>query len=136
MLKIQESHVQAILEHAYREHPLEACGLIAGGRDNSQRRLIHMDNAARSETFFQFDPRQQLRVWQEMEDREETPLVFYHSHTHSRAFPSREDIQHAWDPRVHYLLVSTATQSRGEVRSYRIIDGRVSEEATRILRGT
>ena len=35
---------------------------------------------------------EQLRVWREMEDRDEEPVVIYHSHTATEAYPSRTDV--------------------------------------------
>ena len=51
-----------------------------------------MDNAARSMTFYEFDSMEQLRVWREMDDRDEEPVVIYHSHTATEAYPSRTDV--------------------------------------------
>ena len=39
-----------------------------------------MLNAERSPTFYRFDSLEQLRVWREMDDRDEEPIVIYHSH--------------------------------------------------------
>ena len=62
---------------------------VAGGLPE---RVIEMDNAERSPTFYRFDPIEQLHVWREMEDRDEEPVVIYHSHTATEAYPSRTDI--------------------------------------------
>lgn len=134
MLSILNAHVEAILAQAFAEHPREACGLILGNRnDRTPHRLVPMENAARSETFFRFDPKQQFKVWEEMEERGEFPVVFYHSHTGSRAFPSKEDVEHAWDPDAHYVLVSTARDTPGEIRSYRIINNKAIEETIKVI---
>ena len=51
-----------------------------------------MLNAQRSPTFYEFDSMELLRVWREMDDRDEEPVVIYHSHTATEAYPSRTDI--------------------------------------------
>ena len=51
-----------------------------------------MENAARSMTFYEFDSMEYLRVWREMDDRDEEPVVIYHSHTATEAYPSRTDV--------------------------------------------
>ena len=66
-----------------------------------------MLNAERSPTFYRFDSMEQLRVWREMDDRDEEPVVIYHSHTATEAYPSRTDISYASEPGAHYVLVST-----------------------------
>ena len=115
------------------DHPDEACGVIAGpvGSDIPQR-FIPMANAARSTTFYEFDSGDLLRLYREMDARDEEPVVIYHSHTATQAYPSRTDISYASEPNAHYVLVSTRSPESAEVRSYRIIDGEVTEEMLEI----
>ncbi|HEX5993886.1 MAG TPA: M67 family metallopeptidase [Jiangellales bacterium] len=137
MLRIRRDLVDAIIAHARRDHPDEACGIVAGpiGSDRPDR-LIPMDNAERSTTFYRFDSIEQLKVWREMDDRDEEPVVIYHSHTSTEAYPSRTDVAYASEPDAHYLLVSTREElDEAEVRSYRIVDGEVSEEEVQIVAG-
>jgi [CysO sulfur-carrier protein]-S-L-cysteine hydrolase len=129
VLTIQQAILDAIVAHARRDHPDEACGVVAGplGSD-APTRHIPMDNAARSMTFYEFDSKEQLRVWREMDDRDEEPIVIYHSHTATEAYPSRTDVAYAGEPNAHYLLVSTREPDSTEIRSFRILDGVVKEE--------
>jgi len=137
VLTIGREILDAIVAHARRDHPDEACGVVAGpiGQDTPARH-IPMDNAARSMTFYEFDSMEQLRVWREMDDRDEEPVVVYHSHTATEAYPSRTDIAFAGEPGAHYLLVSTRDEASTEIRSYRIVDSTVTEEPVRVLDGT
>lgn len=138
MLTIEQEIVDAIVAHARRDHPDEACGVVAG-RTGSDRpsRFVPMLNAAMSPTFYEFDPTDLLRLYQEMDDRDEEPVVVYHSHTATEAYPSRTDIDLAAEPGAHYLLVSTRNGAHEsgpvELRSYRIVDGEVSEEEVRVV---
>ena len=91
-----------------------------------------MLNAQRSPTFYEFDSLELLRVWREMDDRDEEPSVIYHSHTATEAYPSRTDISYANEPGAHYVLVSTRDPDTVEFRSFRIVDGTVTEEEVRI----
>jgi [CysO sulfur-carrier protein]-S-L-cysteine hydrolase len=137
VLRISQAYVDAIVAHARRDFPDEACGIIAGpeGSDLAAR-LIPMTNVDRSPTFFRFDPAEQLALYQEMDAADEEIVVVYHSHTSTEAYPSRTDIAYAAEPQAHYLLVSVAATGAGEgpaeVRSYRIVDGVVSEEEIEI----
>jgi proteasome lid subunit RPN8/RPN11 len=63
-----------------------------------------------------------------MDDRDEEPVVIYHSHTATEAYPSRTDVSYASEPGAHYVLVSTRDEHQAEFRSYRIVDGVVTEE--------
>jgi len=137
VLTIERAIIDAIVAHARRDHPDEACGVVAGplGQDVPAR-LIPMDNAARSMTFYEFDSMEQLRVWREMDDNDEEPVVVYHSHTATEAYPSRTDISFAGEPGAHYLLVSTREPDTEEIRSFRIVDGVVTEEEINIVDAT
>src|SRR5215469_14031695 len=133
MLTISADLRARILAHARADHPDEACGVIAGpeGSDRPER-FVSMLNAERSPTFYRFDSMEQLRVWREMDDRGEEPVVIYHSHTATEAYPSRTDISYASEPAAHYVLVSTRDLDRDEFRSFRIVDGEVTEEDVKV----
>jgi proteasome lid subunit RPN8/RPN11 len=125
--------VDAIVAHARRDHPDEACGVVAGpeGSDRPER-FIPMLNAARSPTFYEFDSGDLLRLYREMDGNDEVPVVIYHSHTATEAFPSRTDVSYASEPEAHYVLVSTRAET-DEFRSYRIVDGEITEEQVEIV---
>ncbi len=134
MLIIHQHLIDAIVAQAQAGHPLEICGVIAGpAGSDTPLRLLPMDNVARSERFFQFDPGEQLRVWREMDSRDEAPVVIYHLHTDSAAYPSREDLLYAAEPHAHYLIVSAPPGSALSVRSYRIGQGRPVEERIKVV---
>ena len=140
MLRIDRDTYDAIVAHARRDHPDEACGVVAGpeGSDRPER-FVPMVNAAGSPTFYEFDPTDLLRLYREMDERGEEPVVIYHSHTATEAYPSRTDIGLAMEPNAHYVLVSTREcgNSDGpvEFRSYRIVDGEVTEEDVDVVSG-
>ncbi len=141
MLSIERDIHDAIVAHARRDHPDEACGVVAGPEgSNRPERFVPMVNAASSPTFYEFDPMDLLRLYREMDDRGEEPVVVYHSHTATEAYPSRTDIGLAMEPNAHYVLVSTREggNSAGpvEFRSYRIVDGTVTEEDVEIVPNT
>ena len=134
MLTISRDLHDKIVAHARRDHPDEACGVLAGpaGGDRPER-FIPMTNAERSPTFYRFDSTEQFRVWQDMDERDEEPVVIYHSHTATQAYPSRTDITLAAEPGAHYVLVSTRDENETEFRSFRIVDGQVAEEPVTVV---
>jgi len=134
VLTIDQATYDAIVAHARRDHPDEACGVVAGpaGSDRPER-FIAMTNAERSPTFHRFDSAEHLRVWREMDDRDEEPVVLYHSHTATEAYPSRTDISIAAEPGAHYVVVSTRDPATVELRSFRIVDGVVREEEVEVV---
>ncbi|MDQ2836805.1 MAG: M67 family metallopeptidase [Actinomycetota bacterium] len=134
MLRLSTEIRDAIVAHARRDHPDEACGVVAGAAGSDRpSRMIEMLNAERSPTFYQFDSMEQLRVWNAMDDADEEPVIIYHSHTATEAYPSRTDISLANEPTAHYVLVSTADPDTADFRSYRIVDGAVTEEPVELV---
>lgn len=134
MLQLDQAIYDQMVAHARRDHPDEACGVVAGaaGADRPER-LISMTNAERSPTFYRFDSGEQLRVWRSMEERNEEPVIIYHSHTSTQAYPSRTDVNLAAEPAAHYVLISTRHPDTAEVRSFRIVDGAITEESIEIV---
>jgi proteasome lid subunit RPN8/RPN11 len=134
VLTIPKDLHDKIVAHARADHPDEACGVLAGsaGSDRPER-FIPMTNAARSPTFYEFDSTEQFRVWRDMDERDEEPVVIYHSHTATEAYPSRTDISYANEPGAHYVLVSTREPASAEFRSYRIRTGEVTEEPVNVV---
>ncbi len=134
MLVIDQGTYDAIVAHARRDHPDEACGVVAGpaGSDRPER-FIPMVNAARSPTFYEFDSADLLALYRDMDARDEEPVIVYHSHTATEAYPSRTDISYASEPGAHYVLVSTREPDTVEFRSFRIVDSIVTEEEVRVV---
>ena len=133
VLVISRELADQIIAHARRDHPDEACGVVAGPSGTGQaQRFIPMLNAARSMTFYEFDSLDLLKLYREMDKLGEEPVVIYHSHTATEAYPSQTDISYANEPQAHYVLVSTKECGNDEgpvqFRSFRIRDGVVVEE--------
>jgi proteasome lid subunit RPN8/RPN11 len=127
VLTLPREVLDRVLAHARRDHPDEACGVIAG-RDGVATRLFEMANADRSPTGFTFDSAEWLSVYRAVDDADEDLLAVYHSHTMTEAYPSRTDV--LWSRTTefqHWLLVSTREET-DEVRSFVITDGEVVEE--------
>jgi len=134
VLTIDRATYDAIVAHARRDHPDEACGVVTGpeGSDRAVR-FIPMLNAARSPTFYEFDSADLLALYKQMAADDEEPIVIYHSHTATEAYPSRTDISYASEPNAHYVLVSTREPDSAEFRSFRIVDGVVTEEPVSVI---
>jgi proteasome lid subunit RPN8/RPN11 len=138
MLQLTAQVHAAIVAHAKRDHPDEACGVIAGpaGSDRALR-VIPMPNAAPTPyTLYEFSSADLFALYRDLDERGEEPVVIYHSHTHTEAYPSPTDRRLASEPAAHYVLVSTREHGNAdgpvEFRSFRIVDGEVTEEEVRI----
>jgi proteasome lid subunit RPN8/RPN11 len=129
VLHLDQATVDEIVAHARADHPDEACGIVAM-RDQRPTRVVRMTNVERSPTFYVMDPGELFATLREMAERgeDEEGFVIYHSHTATEAYPSRTDVSIAGWPDAHYLLVSTRDPVEVEVRSFRIVEGEVTEE--------
>jgi [CysO sulfur-carrier protein]-S-L-cysteine hydrolase len=121
-LSLRAELVAAMMAHACRDHPTEACGILAG--DLAPQRHIPMRNAARSSSFFRFDLREQLDVWNEVFAVGMRPLAIYHSHTRSPAVLSRSDIEFGTLRGAYSIVISTLNPGNPDIRAYRIVGRR------------
>jgi proteasome lid subunit RPN8/RPN11 len=118
-----------MVAHAHHGLPDEACGLLAGDPASGHATVFYpCRNAAGSSKVYEVDPRDHLRADRDAEGRGLEIIGVMHSHTHTEAYPSPTDIAQAPDPGWHYVIVSLK-RPEAALRSYRIIDGDVSEEA-------
>ena len=116
-----------IVEQGLREFPNECCGVIAAA-DGVPVKVFTMRNADASPVTYRLDGREQLRVFNEIDDQGWELWAIYHSHTHSEAYPSETDQRLAFYPDARYLLISLADREEPVLRSFWIRDGNVEEE--------
>ena len=143
MIELSKAHYEDIVSHAQKEYPLEACGVVAG-RDGRAVRVYPMRNAEESEVVYRFDDGEQLRVFNEIEDRGWELYAFFHSHPRTQAFPSPTDRARAhWSdpvdgalvptyPGTKYLIVSLQDRDHPELRGYTFVEGEPVEEEVSI----
>jgi proteasome lid subunit RPN8/RPN11 len=127
MAELDGVFYKEIVEQGLREFPNECCGLIAAEGDVPVK-VFPMTNADASPVTYRLDGKEQLRVFDEMDEQGWELWGIYHSHTHSEAYPSETDVKLAFYPDARYLLLSLADRSAPVLRSFRIEDGEVTEE--------
>ena len=133
MLQISSALLNDLLAHLVDGLPDEACGLL-GGKPSSGSDPGVVDawypsaNNAASSRVYTIDPKVHLRADRDAEDRGSELIGVVHSHTHSEPYPSPTDVAQAPDPAWHYVIVSFRL-GQPMVRSYRIIEGEIAEEA-------
>ena len=128
MLRLERDVYDAICSLAFREYPLEMCGLIAGPAGAGHAvRFYPCRNAAESAKVYTIDPKDHLRAELDADDHDWEIQGVVHSHTHSEPYPSPTDVAQAPDPAWHYVIVSLKREAP-ELRSYRIVDGEITEE--------
>ena len=115
-----------MMEQGLRAFPNEACGLLAG-RDGVPSRFYAMRNLDASPVSYRLDPKEQLRVFDEMDDEGLDLLGIFHTHTHSEAYPSETDVKLAFYPDSFYLVMSLSDREHPELRGFTILDGQIAE---------
>jgi proteasome lid subunit RPN8/RPN11 len=126
MLAFDRRAFAEMIGHAYDGYPLEACGLLVGRGDQVQR-FVACTNEAASARIYAIPGKELLHAERAAEDDGLEIIGVFHSHTHSDPYPSPTDVEQAPDPGWHYVIVSLKREAP-ETRSYRIVDGAISEE--------
>jgi len=124
MTRQQWEAMVAGLQEAF---PKEGCGLLAG-RDTTVYQVVPMANTDASPISYTMDPLEQLRAEKMMRQEGWMLVGIYHSHTGSDAYPSPTDVRLSISPDISYVVVSLQDRDHPEARSFRIVDGQVSEE--------
>lgn len=132
-LQIRRDVYSEAIQHCLAQAPIEACGVIAGPKGGALAdHLYQLHNAERSNSFYRFDPQEQIAVWKLLDRREQDPVLIYHSHTIKppfnrwRAELSTTDIRAALDPRIAHMVVDVWQPSDILVRCWRVQDGTAS----------
>ena len=116
-----------MVEHGLAAFPNEACGLLAG-KEARPVKFFAMTNQDASPVSYRLDPKEQLKVFDEIDDEGWDLLGIFHTHTHSEAYPSETDQKQAFYPDALYLLMSLSDREAPVLRGFRIADGSISEE--------
>ena len=135
MIKISKSKLDEMIEHAREEDPNECCGILVG-ISNSVIKVHKITNDAKSPYRYVMNPQQQLDVLLDCDKNDLDMIAFYHSHTHSEAYPSDTDVrmalQSGWLD-IIYILVSLEDKLNPVVKSYSISEtGEISEQSIQV----
>ncbi len=127
-MKISQSLAAAMIAHAEETYPEECCGLLAGA-NGVPSHCYRIQNVHQTpKIFFEMAPKEQFWAFKNMRHNNLNLVAIYHSHPETPARPSQSDIRLAYDPEPYYLIVSLQQRDKPDLRAYRIVDGKVSEE--------
>lgn len=135
MLHLEQRFADEVIAHALEEDPNECCGILAG-KNGMVLGLYRITNTQKSPYRYLMDPIEQLNADRDTERRGWEFLAFYHSHTHSPAYPSATDVRMATSSgwlNVYYILVSLMDKSSPTLRAFRISEaGQITEHELQI----
>jgi [CysO sulfur-carrier protein]-S-L-cysteine hydrolase len=130
MLRITREVLDAMIAHAQKEAPLEACGYLAE-KDGVASLMLPLTNIDASPEHFSLDPKEQFCAVRRIRADGFRQKAVYHSHPATPARPSQEDIRLAYDPHLSYVIVSLAGEAT--VKSFTIRNGIAEEEMVEII---
>lgn len=133
MIFLKHSDYEKMLDHAVKNLPDEACGLLGGtvleNGDKSVEKVYLLTNIDHSNEHFSLDPKEQLAAVKDMRLNGFVPLGNWHSHPESPSRPSDEDKRLAYDKTASYMILSLMNKEAPVLKSF-TIDGKNAEQET------
>lgn len=132
ILWLSRAQVEAILAHALRDSPYEACGLLCGAEQNGILRgttIVPVPNIAPDPAHhFYMDEAALVRVMLDLSARGLILVGIYHSHPQGDPIPSPEDVRSFHYPGTAALIVGlkNAQPDAGSVQAWDIRAGSVT----------
>ena len=81
-----------MIDHCLAGRPYEACGIV-GAKDGEIVKVFRMINASASPVRYSLDPKEQLAVYNKLDENEWDLGGVFHSHTHTEAYASPTDVR-------------------------------------------
>lgn len=130
-IRLSRAHIDAMIQHALEDAPIEACGLLAA-RDGTVVEVRRAKNREASPYRFSIDPLETRKHEQAIDESGAELAGFYHSHTGSPPVPSPTDIRMMgpfFGPPFVHFVIGVADREHPEVRAW-YIDGteRIEQE--------
>jgi len=119
MLRIPKTIFQEMVDHAKREWPLECCGLL-GGEDKTVKKSFELQNTEKSPVLYSMSPREQIKVFEEMEKESMEMIAIYHSHPKTIPFPSETDVKLTFYPDVSSVIISLKEEGNPVMKAFQI----------------
>lgn len=124
-MQIPRAVVDAIVDHARAEAPLECCGLLIGSGELVTENW-RAGNLRASEVAFQVDPADHFAAIKHARAAGLEVVGGYHSHPRSAAIPSETDVRESNDASLLHVIVSLADEEP-VLRGYLIRDRTIVE---------
>lgn len=131
MLTLEKELFNQAISQCLREFPDEACGIFAG-KGGKVIKVFESANVDKSPSSYLMEPKEQLKIMKEIRNSGLEMVGIYHSHVASEAYPSSHDIELAFYPEASYVIISLKDKRNPRIRSFRIVDGRITEEEAKI----
>ena len=131
VIVLTKQDYEKIMAHAKAGLPNEACGLLGGSIEEGKQTVTDvylLRNVDESNEHFSMDPKEQLAAVKDIRAKGRQLLGNFHSHPESPSRPSQEDIRLAFDPKMHYMILSLQDAEHPVLNSFHIEKGEVTKE--------
>ena len=131
-IKLSQAQFQAIVDQAQAGFPNEICGILGGTRGRVVAVHAARNVAPNPRIRFAMDPRDILEITDKIDTAGMDLLGFYHSHTHTQAYPSPTDVADwpaRWYPDALLLICSLMEPDRPSLRAFQVNETREITEA-------
>jgi proteasome lid subunit RPN8/RPN11 len=129
---IKKEILEAIVQHAREEAPLECCGLLMGASETitHQRRMV---NVLRSPNRYSIDPQALFDFFRDLRPLQLRHLGIYHSHPASEAYPSKTDVDESYYPDCTYFIVSLEDAQSPSIRAFELAHRSIQEKELQVI---
>src|SRR3989338_2053541 len=128
MLTLKKELLTRLIGQCQKEFPDEACGILAG-RNNIAEEVYPLTNISDNPKLcYAIDSKEQLTIFKQLRNENLEMLAIFNSHIEVEAYPSKRDVELAFYPDSSYIIVSLAGLRPPVARSFRISEGKISEE--------
>jgi [CysO sulfur-carrier protein]-S-L-cysteine hydrolase len=131
MLTLKKELFEQAVSQCLKEFPNEACGILAGNAGRAVK-VFESANVDKSPSSYLMEPKEQLKIMKEIRNSGLEMVGIYHSHVASEAYPSSHDLELAFYPEASYAIISLKDKHNPLIRSFKIVDGRITEEEVKI----
>ncbi len=137
MLRIRKRALDKAIEHAQRDYPYEACGLLLGKIESDVRTVFGVyetknANPDRKNDRYEIDPKDYLKAEKRAKEFGLEIVGVYHSHPDHPDRPSQFDEERAFEG-FSYIIFSVSNGKVVAYRSWELIDGKFREEPIEIF---
>jgi len=134
-IRLRQEHLDAMIQHALADAPIECCGMLAAV-DGAIVSVHPAKNVEASPYRFSIDGLEQKRITESMDEAGSELVGFYHSHTGSEPRPSPTDIRMMstfFGPPFVHFVIGVADRERPVVRAFYIEYGDAIEQEYEVI---
>lgn len=136
-MRLPRRFAEEIVAHARagRERESEICGVLLGKGGEVTERMPVENIDPQPRIRYLMDPRGLFQMMRRMDDDGLELIAIYHSHPHTRAYPSETDRRNAhddegrpWWPDVTYLICSLEHPEAPDLKAFRLFLDHAEDE--------